>query len=63
MKWVPKLRKLLHDIRVELKKVHWPDRKQVAVFTSIVVVTILVVGAFFWVLDTGFTAALRMILQ
>ncbi|NLC10833.1 MAG: preprotein translocase subunit SecE [Firmicutes bacterium] len=63
MKWLSNLRKLFNNIKAELKKVHWPDRRQVTLFSSIVIVTILVVGAFFWLLDTGFTAVLRAILQ
>ncbi len=57
-----KLQRFLHDLRVELKKVNWPTRRELSVFTGIVIVVILAIGAFFWVLDTGFTAALKLVI-
>lgn len=58
-----KIQRFLHELRVELKKVNWPTRRELSVFTGIVVAVILVVGSFFWVLDTGFTAALKLIIR
>ncbi|NLX91439.1 MAG: preprotein translocase subunit SecE [Firmicutes bacterium] len=58
-----KIQRFLHELRVELKKVNWPSRRELTVFTGIVIAVILVVGSFFWVLDTGFTAALKLILR
>lgn len=58
-----KLRRFFHDVRIELKKVNWPSRRELMVFTSIVIIVILVFGAFFWVLDTGFTALLKLIIR
>ena len=39
------------ELRSELKKVVWPTPKQVLKNTLIVVVCILVVGAFIWLFD------------
>lgn len=55
--------KLFKDVRQELKKVHWPNRRELTVFTSMVLVAIFVIGVFFWVLDAGFTGLLKLILQ
>ncbi|NLN07717.1 MAG: preprotein translocase subunit SecE [Firmicutes bacterium] len=57
------LSKYFKDVRQELRKVHWPNRKELGLFTSMVLAAIIVVGAFFWLLDTGFTGFLRLILQ
>lgn len=57
-----KIQRFLHEVRVELKKVHWPTKRELSVFTSIVIVVIVAVGVFFWILDTGFTAALKLVL-
>ena len=46
-----KVRKYFREIRSELKKVVWPTPKQVLKNTLIVVVCILVVGAFIWLFD------------
>ncbi len=58
-----RLQRFMHDIKIELKKVNWPTRRELAVFTGIVLIVILIVGIFFWVLDTGFTAILKLIIQ
>lgn len=58
-----KIQRYLHDIRIELKKVNWPSRRELSVFTGVVLVAILIIGIFFWILDTGFTGALRLIIQ
>jgi preprotein translocase subunit SecE len=55
--------KFLHDVRIELKKVHWPTKREFTVFTGIVLVVVLIVGIFFWGLDTVFLAALQLIIK
>jgi len=55
--------KQLKDIRQELKKVHWPSRRELTVFTSVVLAAIFFIGVFFWILDTGFAGLLRLILR
>ncbi len=58
-----KLTKHFKDVRSELKKVHWPNKKELYFHSSLVLGTVIVIGIFFWVLDTGFTAFLRAMLQ
>jgi preprotein translocase subunit SecE len=60
---VKKLTKHFKDVRQELKKVHWPNRRELTVFTTVVLAAIFFVGVFFWILDTGFAGMLRLILQ
>ena len=40
------------DMRGEMKKVVWPTKKQVLVYTGVVLVTILIVMVVLWVFDT-----------
>lgn len=47
--------KLYREIRVELKKVIWPNRTQLINNTITVLAFCLVVGAIIWVADFGFT--------
>ena len=58
-----KVGKHFKDVRTELKKVHWPNRKELYLYSSIVLGTIIVIGIFFWVLDSGFTAILQRLIQ
>lgn len=63
MSYVKKVQRFFHDVRIELKKVNWPSRRELTVFTGIVIVVIVIIGIFFWVLDSGFTAVLRLIIR
>ncbi|MCF8012124.1 MAG: preprotein translocase subunit SecE [Clostridiales bacterium] len=45
----------------ELKKVHWPNRKETLIYTSVVVVTVVVVSAMLWVFDLILSTILRFI--
>lgn len=60
--YVNRLQRFLHDIKIELKKVNWPTKRELTVFTGIVLIVILIVGIFFWILDTGLTAILQLII-
>ncbi len=58
-----RIQRFFHDLRIELKKVNWPAKRELTVFTSVVIVVILSVGVFFWLLDSGFTEALKLIVK
>ena len=58
-----KIQRYFHELRVEIKKVNWPTRHELSLYTGIVLAVIIVISAFFWALDTGFTEALRLIIQ
>jgi preprotein translocase subunit SecE len=60
--YLKRIQRYLHDIRIELKKVNWPTRRELTVFTGVVLIAIIIIGIFFWVLDTGFTGGLRIII-
>jgi len=53
----------LQEVRGELKKVNWPTRKEFSVFTGIVLSTVVVVGVFFWILDSAFLAILQLVIR
>ena len=48
-----KVTKFFKEIRVELKKVIWPTRKQLVNYTITVLLTCLIVGTVIWVVDFG----------
>ena len=43
--------KWLHELKVELKKVQWPTKKQTVNNTLIVIACVIVVGLFIWIFD------------
>jgi preprotein translocase subunit SecE len=46
----------------ELKKVRWPNRKELTNYTLIVLGTIVFVTIYFWVLDIGISAVIEAII-
>nr|WP_202111711.1 MULTISPECIES: preprotein translocase subunit SecE [unclassified Saccharibacillus] len=46
----------------ELKKVRWPNRKELTNYTLVVLGTIVVMAVFFWVIDIGLSYAIEAII-
>lgn len=44
-------RQFLREVRQELKKVNWPDRRQMLIYTTVVLVTVVVLTSFVFALD------------
>ncbi len=52
-----------HDMGVELKKVHWPTRKELLKNCLVVLVCILAVGICIWVFDALAAAIIRALVN
>ena len=52
----------LRGVRQELKKVVWPTREELTTDTIVVIVCVVFFAVAFWLIDTGFLAALKGIL-
>lgn len=44
-------RRFLEGVWHELKKVHWPARREVIIYTAVVLVTVTLIGVILWVFD------------
>jgi len=53
----------LREVRVELKKVTWPSRKQTIGSTVVVLVLVLLISIYLGVADIGLTNFVRVVLQ
>jgi preprotein translocase subunit SecE len=53
----------LREVKVELKKVVWPSRKQTMGSTAVVIVLVLIISFFLGVVDFGLQSFIRVILQ
>ena len=49
------------DSWAELKKVRWPNRKELTSYTVVVMVTIIAVTIYFWLLDIGISGLVELI--
>ena len=56
-----RFRKYLHDVRIELKKVVWPNRQEVIASTLVVVVTLVFFAGYTAILDAVFSQAITFI--
>ena len=53
------LREYFKGVKVEIKKVVWPTRKELVSYTIVVLFTCTVLGLAIWGIDSGFLALIR----
>ncbi|SMC36174.1 preprotein translocase subunit SecE [Desulfocicer vacuolatum DSM 3385] len=52
----------LREVRVELKKVTWPSRKQTAGSTLVVIILVFILGAFLGLVDISLSKLVQIVL-
>jgi preprotein translocase subunit SecE len=57
------LKGFLGGVKAELKKVSWPDKKELASYTGVVLIAVVFVCALIWICDTVFAKMLEIILR
>ncbi|ACB83778.1 preprotein translocase subunit SecE [Natranaerobius thermophilus] len=60
---IRKALKFLRETKIELKKVNWPNRQQLITYTGVVLMTVAIVGVYFWILDTAFIGIIQLMIQ
>lgn len=58
-----RLKKFLREVKAEMKKVAWPNKKELASYTGVVFVSVILVSILIWIIDTGFTQAFRALIK
>jgi preprotein translocase subunit SecE len=53
----------LREVKVELKKVTWPSRKQTIGSTAVVIALVMLISLFLGVVDFGISGLIRIVLQ
>jgi preprotein translocase subunit SecE len=61
--WVHKSIQFLREVKIELKKVTWPTKKQTIGSTIVVLVLVFLVALFLGLVDISLTSLIRLILQ
>lgn len=56
------LKEYFKGVRLEMKKVVWPTRKELSSYTAVVLVTCAFFALAFWIIDTAFLAVLKGLL-
>ena len=57
------LKEYFKGVRLEMKKVVWPTKKEMVSYTAVVIATCAVFALGFWLIDTGVLAALKSVLN
>ncbi|HHX96996.1 MAG TPA: preprotein translocase subunit SecE [Clostridia bacterium] len=50
-------------VRGELKKVHWPSKKEVAIYTGVVIVAVFFVATAIWLIDLALSSLIKLFLH
>ena len=53
----------LHDVRVEMKQVTWPNREDIVSTTWVVLATVAFFGVFLWLVDMGVQRGVQYIFK
>ena len=53
----------LREVKVELKKVTWPSRKQTIGSTIVVIILVIVISLFLGLVDIGLSSLIRLVLN
>ena len=55
------IKEYFKGVKLEMKKVLWPTKKELGSFTAIVLATCAAFAVVFWAVDTGVLAAIRAV--
>ncbi|MGE5509228.1 MAG: preprotein translocase subunit SecE [Chitinophagales bacterium] len=58
-----KLAKYLREVRAEMRKVQWPNRKELIAFTNVTIVTVVVVAFFIFIIDVFFSGGMKLLMR
>jgi len=50
--WVQGTKDYINELKLEMKRVTWPNRKQVEGTTAVVIFSVFAFAAYFWVVDS-----------
>lgn len=53
--------KFLREVRAELRKVVWPNRKELTTYTLVVIVSVAIIAVFIGVVDIAFSEIFNLL--
>ncbi len=60
---IQKTREFFREVKVELKKISWPMKKETIASTSVVLIIVLIVSFFLGFVDLGLSRMIKLILS
>ena len=61
--WVQSTKDYVNDLKLEMRRVTWPGRKQVEATTAVVIFSVFAFAAYFAVVDSMLTKGIKVILD
>jgi preprotein translocase subunit SecE len=58
-----KVKQFLKEVKMELKKVVWPTRKDTIASTTVVIILVFIIAIFMGLVDFGLSKIIRVILD
>ncbi|OEU50476.1 MAG: preprotein translocase subunit SecE [Desulfobacterales bacterium S3730MH5] len=53
----------LREVRIELRKVTWPTRKETLASTCVVIILVVIISSFLGLVDMGLSSLIRFVLR
>ena len=61
--WARDTRDYVNDLKLEMRRVTWPNRKQVEGTTAVVILSVFAFAAYFAVVDSLLTSGVKRVLE
>lgn len=58
-----KVTQFLREVKIELKKVTWPSRKETLASTAVVIILVIIISSFLGLVDMGLSSLIRFVLR
>jgi preprotein translocase subunit SecE len=59
--WIQGTKDYINELKVEMRRVTWPNRKQVEGTTAVVIFSVFAFAAYFWIVDGILSAGVNRI--
>jgi len=61
--FLAKSTQFLREVKIELKKVTWPSKKEALASTAVVIIIVVIISAFLGLVDMGLSNLIRFVLR
>ena len=63
MNWIRKIKEYFKNVKLEMQKVSWPTKSDIKGSTSVVIVTLFIVGAFIGAVDFLLSSVIGLLIR
>jgi len=61
--FVTRIKRSVRNMVQELKKVHWPTRRNLVIYTAVVILACIAVAAIIWIMDLAIGGLMNLIIK